>query len=387
MPGMVYHLLFAKLTAEKLHEDIEDYVIGNILPDFAKNKDSVHHYPNSSNSFFVPDLDAAKRRYSRVSSESLRHGVLAHLYCDKRFTEDFLMNRFEYDPRREIVTLRKDPKRVWTLQKFFSYEGLYHAYSEMNPMIFQKHLPGYDDIEGLNLEWLKGLPHKLPCTGVSTLDDRTTDDWFGYLEGILENPPEYTGELFSIEEMVGFIVQVAEDFASGDYIGLFGTRQTELELKLSGPAVRIGETSLPWETLREGIIETLLKNPCLSIKKQGIVIDFVSSTCEAYQLYREEHISRHRYAIDTPDIINQIAVDGAKVLQDDYDNIAFSVLKQLYDENYSDKLNQIYDTLTSCEEYGYRTDKTWVSPIKELLVALAAASGEVYRLIVSYSNF
>lgn len=387
MPGMVYHLLFAKLTAEKLHEDVEDYVIGNILPDFANNKDSVHHYPNTSNTFFVPDLDAAKRRYSRVSSESLRHGILAHLYCDKRFTEDFLMNRFEYDPRREVVALKKGPKRIWTLQKFFSYEGLYRAYSEMNPMVFQIYLPGYDNIEGLDIEWLKGLPHELPRTGVSTLDDRTTDDWFGYLEGILENPPEYIGELFSIEEMVDFIVQVADDFVNGDHIGLFGARQTELEPSLLGPVVRIDEMSLPWETLRDGIIETLLKNPRISIQKQGIVIEFVNRTCEVYQTYREDRISRHGYAIDVPDIINQIAVDGAGVLQDDYDSIVFSILKQLYDKNYSDKLNQIYDVLTSREEYGYRTDKAWISPIKGLLVALAAASGEVYRLIVSYSNF
>lgn len=414
MPGMVFHLYCAKRTLEKsyerwrvglegLHEpenliqNKKDFILGSILPDFAKNKESVHHYPNASKDFFVPDLEAARSRYSRLSNRYLKYGCLCHLALDERYTKEFIAPRFEYDPKLEIVTQRSNPENHWTLRKFFSYDGLYRAYAEMNPLVFERGL--------LDLDWLKeNIPNEFPRTGFSTLDDRTTDNWFEFLEGRLASPPGYTGALFSFDELIEFIEMVADDFVDQDYFRLFESCSPETTSSgpaigagdtkpaSSGPVVRIGDTEFPWEVLREGIIEIILDNPKVSPEKHAMVIELAKRICEAYQTYHGLSPISPRpkvgFSVDgAPDLINQLVFDGAKKVQDNSANLIFGALRRLYDPDFPEHLSQAYDALDSCDRRRFNEDILYVTQVENLLVALAAASGEFYRLVVSFSTF
>ena len=212
MPGTLYHLYFAKLTYEMATKagidlDLPSYAAGNLLPDTAKRKRYVHFYTQHHRSrFYVPDLVWAIAYYKEIRDVSLRLGAMAHLYLDGFFTMRVIARYFVFYPSRNRVYLRRNFEVSWSLEEFFSFQnGIYHVYSECNPLLLER--------ENISMQWIRNyVPRDLPLTGLVELDDHNDDNWLDQLERRLLDPPPYVGGMLTYDQLVRPIEYAAQAF-------------------------------------------------------------------------------------------------------------------------------------------------------------------------------
>ena len=121
MPGMIHHIAFAKKISKELNlkKDDEDlFIIGNLLPDYAKDKNYSHFRKNASVSCLqVPNLDEAKNMLFKKDN-LLYLGMYSHLFLDYHFIEGYLIKMFEFDFDNNIITNKMNNKK-YTKETFF----------------------------------------------------------------------------------------------------------------------------------------------------------------------------------------------------------------------------------------------------------------------------
>ena len=79
MPGIVAHMVVAKLVGEKLHLSSDEFTIGNILPDISKEKDS--HHKIQGKIYLIPDIEYWKSTLDL--SNKVQLGYLTNLLLDQ----------------------------------------------------------------------------------------------------------------------------------------------------------------------------------------------------------------------------------------------------------------------------------------------------------------
>lgn len=101
MPGFAIHLSVAKEIVRLLSEsslaqwsdrDIDEFYIGNILPDVKKTKKLSHYWGGKQMNYIlrIPDLDKFLKDYSSRLLDKQFLGYYCHLNVDKFFYEEFL---------------------------------------------------------------------------------------------------------------------------------------------------------------------------------------------------------------------------------------------------------------------------------------------------------
>ena len=212
MPGILYHLLFAKVASSGLDiRNFENFALGNLLPDSATDKRGAHYWQMPSDQyelktvgFRVPDLALAQKALSSIENRDLALGIFGHLYLDKRFCEELVAKKFDWNADENIIYKRWDRSQSWTPEEFFSSEGMHRGYGESNPILFEDGQLSQKEVEK--------LPGEIPLTGIPVLDQRKPISWKDQLHGWLADPPRYTGKIFAYSELVGIVKKSAEDF-------------------------------------------------------------------------------------------------------------------------------------------------------------------------------
>lgn len=225
MPGMIEHFYFCQLIYNSLSNrpattllkngdlklpteykqwlNRENFMLGGILPDMAEERNIAHCKVEHRKirGLYVPDLYSAERQLYVSKNWSLRMGIYAHLYLDRYFLLNFLVPKFGWDinGRHEIINCSTG--EIFTVSEFFSPEGLYGAYSELNVAIINGGL--------LNLEAIKKLPEELPKTGIKVLDQTIAEPWQKQLEKYTTHLSERTDRIFSIDEYLEFAEKAA----------------------------------------------------------------------------------------------------------------------------------------------------------------------------------
>ena len=178
MPGYLWHLWVAREVREKMitaKPDKAALMVGSLIPDLAANKHESHfRFSASRKCFFVPDMIQVEKFFQRAILNPERHpmhfGMFSHLYLDYRFIEDYLLKEYEWDSVSNCVTNKMNGCK-FDIDFFFSREGLYKAYSNVNP----------EDI-GIAEE---DIPLEIPMTGMAIFDsNRHEKEWLQTVEHI-----------------------------------------------------------------------------------------------------------------------------------------------------------------------------------------------------------
>lgn len=214
MPGILYHLYFAKCCNQLLQDrkqeiDIRSFYSGSLLPDYCQDKDATHFYVPLQKGFLVPDLAAARATIANISDKSLALGIYSHLYLDRHYIERFLIPSFTWDIEHDLVLSKRNGHR-WTKEEFFGSKesGLYQGYNEVNRRLIDE---GYIDVDMLNYDV---IPRDFIHSGVAIFDNLKDKDWLGELNYYLGLEAPYTGIVFDFDELAQFIEGLAADFVS-----------------------------------------------------------------------------------------------------------------------------------------------------------------------------
>ena len=118
MPGFILHLTAAQMLLKHLpsHPDfpypissVNDFLIGNLLPDATQQKESSHFRdPLYREKMMVfPDLTRFTAKYRSLLPDSSALGYYFHLYIDRKFFKDFIPQIVEfYNADGEITDMR-----------------------------------------------------------------------------------------------------------------------------------------------------------------------------------------------------------------------------------------------------------------------------------------
>lgn len=160
MPGFILHLTAAQMLLKHLpsHPDfpypissVNDFLIGNLLPDATQQKESSHFRdPLYREKMMVfPDLTRFTAKYRSLLPDSSALGYYFHLYIDRKFFKDFIPQIVEfYNADGEITDMRDEIATVYikksrTIHSFFQIShggvllrGLYtNEYISCQPLL------------------------------------------------------------------------------------------------------------------------------------------------------------------------------------------------------------------------------------------------------------
>ena len=125
MPGFILHLTAAQMLLKHLpsHPDfpypissVNDFLIGNLLPDATQQKESSHFRdPLYREKMMVfPDLTRFTAKYRSLLPDSSALGYYFHLYIDRKFFKDFIAQIVEfYNADGEITDMRDEIATVY----------------------------------------------------------------------------------------------------------------------------------------------------------------------------------------------------------------------------------------------------------------------------------
>ena len=226
-PNIIGHLLLAEYVKEELRQAIyyhlsrgdilsairlfplirtcnhPDFLAGNLIPDLSTDKKRSHFRVDASmQGFVVPNLKAVRNIFFRLKNPLL-FGCYTHLWLDHHFIEGMLIPSFEWDVDKQEV---RNPRNgmTWSKEVFFSQQGLYGAYTELNPILIENGL--------ISLHTLQRLPEDLPETGIPVFDRRHHKTWRAELDGYLAENRSYTGDILAYDEFVQKLKYFADAF-------------------------------------------------------------------------------------------------------------------------------------------------------------------------------
>lgn len=208
MPGILYHLAFAEEVYRNLSPSVNIdktlFMAGNLIPDLATDKKKSHYRkPASVTGFFVPNMEQVKEELYTMDN-ALLFGMYCHLYLDDKFIEGFIIPEFIWDTENMKVINPRN-KMEWDVNTFFSQDGMYGSYTEINALLLRD---GH-----VSMDTVMEIPEYLPLTGISVFDARRQKTWKEELEGYIAEKKVYTGNIFDYNRLWNCIKAIAEEFA------------------------------------------------------------------------------------------------------------------------------------------------------------------------------
>ena len=224
MPGFILHLTAAQILLKRLphHPDfpyeissVNDFLIGNLLPDTTKQRDASHfRNPAYYEKMMVfPDLTRFLQKYSFLLSDSSVLGYYFHLYIDRKFFKDFIPQVVEfYDKNGQITDIRDEVATVYIqksqtsipFSKYLTEEYYYGDYTRMNTYLVNQ----YKIPRDLNSEVVN--------PGISEICYKDVQEVLLQLHGFLAVSPEAVRELkvFPLEKLLLALEEYVEEFLS-----------------------------------------------------------------------------------------------------------------------------------------------------------------------------
>ena len=222
MPGFILHLTAAQMLLKYLpsHSDfpypissVNDFLIGNLLPDATKQKESSHFRdPLYREKMMVfPDLTRFTVKYRSLLPDSSALGYYFHLYIDRKFFKDFIPQIVEFynadgeitDMRDEIATVYiKKSQTSIPFPKYLTEEYYYGDYTKMNTYLVNRYCIPLD------------LDPNVTNPGIAEIQYKDVQQVLDLLHRFLSVPPEAAQDLkvFPLEELLAALEQYVEEF-------------------------------------------------------------------------------------------------------------------------------------------------------------------------------
>lgn len=222
MPGFILHLTAAQILLRQLphHPDfpyeislVNDFLIGNLLPDTTKQKDASHfRNPAYYEKMMVfPDLTRFLQKYSSLLANPSVLGYYFHLYIDRKFFKDFIPQIVEFynadgeitDMRDEIATVYiKKSRTSIPFSRYLTEEYYYGDYTRMNTYLVDRYCIPLD------------LNPNVTNPGIAEIQYENVQQVLDLLHHFLSVPPEAAQDLkvFPLEELLAALEQYVEEF-------------------------------------------------------------------------------------------------------------------------------------------------------------------------------
>ena len=224
MPGFILHLTAAQMLRSHLHEypdfpypiqSVNDFLIGNLLPDATDQKD-LSHFRNPvyrDKMMVFPDLTRFTAKYASLLSDSSVLGYYFHLYIDRRFFKDFIPEIVDfYDESGQITDIKEEIATVYIrnfqtyipFEKYLTEEYYYGDYTKMNTYLVNRYQipldlnpqiinPGINEIQYENVQQVLDSLHGY----LSVTEDAVNDLKVFPLDTLLASLEQYAIEFLS----------------------------------------------------------------------------------------------------------------------------------------------------------------------------------------------
>lgn len=190
MPGFILHLTAAQMLLKHLppHPDfpypissVNDFLIGNLLPDATQQKESSHFRdPLYREKMMVfPDLTRFTAKYRSLLPDSSALGYYFHLYIDRKFFKDFI-----------------------PFSRYLTDEYYYGDYTKMNTYLINRYCIPLD------------LTPNVTNPGIAEIQYEDVQQVLDLLHRFLSVPPEAAQDLkvFPLEGLLAALEQYIEEF-------------------------------------------------------------------------------------------------------------------------------------------------------------------------------
>lgn len=215
MPGYIVHLTAAKLWMEqKKKQDskewMEKFLIGNLLPDAAEDKNTTHFRDpkTDGNRVQYPELDIFLQATEKCNRTPFWWGFYYHLYIDACFFKEYMprivtfldKNNKEEQKIDKIIKakIHKSGKYV-SQQDFFSDAYYYGDFTKMNDILKKK----------FQIDFRWHAQKELPDIWKIRVERQISQ-----LESFIEQSKGKEGEfsVFDLEDLILFLKQKAKEF-------------------------------------------------------------------------------------------------------------------------------------------------------------------------------
>lgn len=201
MASAMIHLVVAKELLNKIDvKNRYDYFLGSIAPDLAKQigrtKAESHFLFNSYNS--APNMDVFKSKYPNFRDNDYDLGYFIHLYTDKLWFDDFLVNYTLEDSIKLLdgTVIHSSPEEISEL--------LYSDYTNLNIQLIED----YDMDLSLFYEEFRE-----PKSNITEIPTDKLDILINKMGILIENSKEektYMLDMFSIKQFIANAVDEIE---------------------------------------------------------------------------------------------------------------------------------------------------------------------------------
>ena len=192
---------------------VNDFLIGNLLPDATQQKESSHFRdPLYREKMMVfPDLTRFTAKYRSLLPDSSALGYYFHLYIDRKFFKDFIPQIVEFynadgeitDMRDEIATVYiKKSRTSIPFSRYLTEEYYYGDYTRMNTYLVNRYCIPLD------------LNPNVTNPGITEIQYENVQQVLDLLHHFLSVPPEAAQDLkvFPLEELLAALEQYVEEF-------------------------------------------------------------------------------------------------------------------------------------------------------------------------------
>ena len=207
MPGLLLHLTFGKMIYDKVGEKYKinksDLLSGCLIPDMTIDKKLSHYrVPASITKYLVPDMDKVKNDILDINN-SLYLGIYCHLFLDYHFFENYIFRKYSWQNGYVVM-----PHNGYTLKEdeFFSREGIYSAYGELNHLLL--------DDKKITCKDLDIIPETLPNTNIDIFDTRRKKSWKIELNEYFTNENKYSSKILEYNSVISFLEHLVPVFVS-----------------------------------------------------------------------------------------------------------------------------------------------------------------------------
>ena len=194
-------------------QSVNDFLIGNLLPDATDQKE-LSHFRNPvyrDKMMVFPDLTRFTAKYDSLLSDSSVLGYYFHLYIDRRFFKDFIPEIVDfYDETGQITDIKEEIVTVYIrnfqtyipFEKYLTEEYYYGDYTRMNTYLVNRYCIPLD------------LNPNVTNPGIAEIQYENVQQVLDLLHHFLSVPPEAAQDLkvFPLEELLAALEQYVEEF-------------------------------------------------------------------------------------------------------------------------------------------------------------------------------
>ena len=201
MASSIIHLCIAKEVVKELNVNEEEFLYGNILPDYLaiknyRKKDKLHFYEKQTIGDITKEnvnLEKFIRQYGKEIKDSVSLGIYSHFITDYIWIENFMINHLVNINNKNYLRTKRGNIRNNRIT-------VYKEYDKMNKWLINKYNVSAEFIKNINYNGIFKEIYDLP-----------TEEIFNKTNQYMNQFKDGEMEIFTKEEIENFIQMTSKE--------------------------------------------------------------------------------------------------------------------------------------------------------------------------------